>query len=228
MSPLVSVIIPVYNGARFLREAIESVFAQQYEPIEVIVADDGSTDESAAIARSFSGVTVLDLPHGGVSAARNAAVAAADGEWLAFLDADDLWLPGRLRAQLEAAERMPGVDILLGHKRIRLEPGARGVDVLFGDGAEMVSYEPSVWLVRPHAFHVTGGFDVDLAIGEDTDWLVRAADRGIQTHVCPEVLFVRRIHDTNATSEPYDRKGLMLSILRDSVRRKNPAGGAGT
>ena len=86
MNPLVSVIIPVYNGDRFLAEAITSACEQDYEPMEIIVADDGSSDGSVALAKSFPGVRVLELPHSGVSVARNEAVAASTGEWLAFLD----------------------------------------------------------------------------------------------------------------------------------------------
>ncbi|MFL5886158.1 MAG: glycosyltransferase family 2 protein, partial [Thermoleophilaceae bacterium] len=84
--PLVSVLVPVYQGERYLAEALDSVFAQDYEPLEVIVLDDGSTDGSADIARSYGGVRYLHQENSGIAAARNAAIGAARGEIVAFLD----------------------------------------------------------------------------------------------------------------------------------------------
>ncbi|MBI4573499.1 MAG: glycosyltransferase family 2 protein, partial [candidate division NC10 bacterium] len=97
--PLVSVILPVYNGERFLAAAIASILAQDYQPIEVIVVDDGSTDGTAAIARSFQGVRYLYQPNQGPAFARNAGIAVARGAFIAFLDADDLMVPTRLSVQ---------------------------------------------------------------------------------------------------------------------------------
>jgi glycosyltransferase involved in cell wall biosynthesis len=92
-NPLVSVVTPVYNGEAFLRETLESIFAQDYEPFEVIVVDDGSTDGSAAIARSYPAARYIRQHNQGPAAARNAGIAAARGEFLAFVDADDVALP---------------------------------------------------------------------------------------------------------------------------------------
>src|SRR5436305_1029668 len=90
--PMISVIIPVYNGERYLGEAIESVLAQSYHWLEIILVDDGSTDGSATVAKQFSpAVQVVRQPNLGAGAARNRGIALAQGEFLAFLDADDLW-----------------------------------------------------------------------------------------------------------------------------------------
>ncbi|MBK7724457.1 MAG: glycosyltransferase family 2 protein [Dehalococcoidia bacterium] len=113
MNPLVSVIIPVHNGAHFLPDSLASVFDQEYRPIEVIVADDGSTDGSAEVAESFPGVRCLRLEKGGVSRARNLAVAASTGEWLAFLDADDRWFPRKLTEQVALGEARPDAGLVL-------------------------------------------------------------------------------------------------------------------
>ena len=103
----VSVVIPVYNAARFLADAIRSVQAQRHPRIEIIVVDDGSTDGSGEVARSFAGVRCLRQANGGIAAARNAGVHEARGNLLAFLDADDLWTPGKLALQLDVLRADP-------------------------------------------------------------------------------------------------------------------------
>lgn len=218
----VTVIIPVFNGERFIGEALDSVLAQTRAPHEVIVVDDGSTDGSASLAERRAGVRCLRIEHAGVSGARNRAIAEARGAWLAFLDADDRWLPGKLACQLEAARTRPEVSVFLGKKRMFFDgPSPPWYDGP-GEGEELPSYEPSVWMVKRSAFEAAGLFDTTMAIGEDTDWLARASDAGLRLHVCEQVLTERRIHAGNASGVRYDRKGLMLSILRDSVRRKRP------
>ena len=94
----ISVVIPAYNAARFLPRCLESVFAQTLKPLEVIVVDDGSTDNTAAVAEEL-GATVLRRPNGGPGAARNAGIQFASGEWIALLDADDLWAAEKLERQ---------------------------------------------------------------------------------------------------------------------------------
>ena len=224
-APSISVIIPVYNGARFLGEALQSVDDQTLRPLEVLVVDDGSTDGSAGIAESRPGVRCLRMAHRGVSAARNLAVREARGEWLAFLDADDRWLPERLQVQVAASRDLPQTAIFLGLKRILVESPAPAWYDGPPTGAEIPSYEPSVWLVRREAFGVAGDFDTTKTRGEDVEWLSRAADCGLAMHVCERVLVERRIHSENVSAAHFDRKSLMLEILRESVGRKRARAG---
>jgi len=106
--PLVSVIIPAYNTGRYLPETLESVFAQSYDNFEVIVIDDGSVDDTRDQVRAFgSRLTLLERAHEGIGPARNAGLARATGEFVAFLDSDDLWVPDTLRTQVEVARRHP-------------------------------------------------------------------------------------------------------------------------
>src|SRR5262245_58223903 len=104
---LITVIIPVFNGEAFLAEALESVFGQDYRPLEVIVVDDGSTDTSADVARSFPSVIVVQQSNTGLSGARNAGIQRARGSFLSFLDADDLMAPRRLSKQMDHLSAHP-------------------------------------------------------------------------------------------------------------------------
>ena len=110
--PLVSVVCPAYNSARYLRETLGSVFSQTYRNWELVIADDGSSDETIDIVKTFCGhrqpVRIISLPHSGVPAVtRNAAAFAAQGEFLAFLDSDDSWCPTKLERQIQSRHVIP-------------------------------------------------------------------------------------------------------------------------
>ena len=105
--PLVSIVVPAFNAGATLAEALRSAQAQTYRAIEIVVVDDGSTDDTAAVAAGFAGVTLLRQANGGIAAARNAGIAAAKGEWIAPLDADDLWHPAKIERQVAAALAAP-------------------------------------------------------------------------------------------------------------------------
>ena len=112
----ISVIIPVFNGAAYVREAIESALAQTYQPFEVIVLDDGSTDGSAEIVRSLP-VAYVHQANAGLAAARNAAISHARGNYIALLDCDDIWLPTKLERQLAALEADESAGFALCYQR---------------------------------------------------------------------------------------------------------------
>jgi glycosyltransferase involved in cell wall biosynthesis len=226
MNPLVSVIIPVYNGAAFLAEALESVRSQDYQPLEVIVADDGSTDATAEVADSFPGVRCLRLERGGVSRARNLAVATSTGEWLAFLDADDRWQPEKISSQVRLGEATPEAGFVLCHETHRFDGPAPGWFRGPTDGTPIVAYEPSAWLVRRSTFEAVGGFDEERSLGEDTHWLSRAWDAGITHQTHEAALVERRIHGSNATGQIQSHRRVVLDILRESVGRKRARDGA--
>lgn len=219
MNPLVSVIIPVYNGERFLGEAIQSALAQDYAPIEIVVADDGSTDGSLAVARSFPGVTVLELPHGGVSIARNEAVAASKGEWLAFLDADDLWMPAKISAQVAAGSEKDTIGIVLCEQMHKFD-SVPAWWVWPTDPKSKTCFEPSAWLVRRAAFDYVGGFEPGRALGEDLSWLMRAWSLKVKHRVVRETLMHRRIHDSNVSAQLPTAELQLIGLIRESVAIK--------
>lgn len=224
LRPTVSVVIPAYNAERFLAEAIESVLAQEYEPIEIIVVDDGSTDGTAAVAQGYAhAVTCVRQPNGGIGAARNRGVEAASGELLAFLDADDLWAPGRLRRQVEALGRDPAPDIVLGIAEAFVTPGYAGTFVHEvpppGPG-----YLAGAMLVRRETFGRVGPFATDLKVGEFIDWYARATDLGLTTTVIPDVVLRRRLHDSNTGIRERDSRLDYARVLRATLARRRAAG----
>ena len=122
MGPLVSVVIPVFNGEAFLREAVQSVLAQKYSPIEIIIVDDGSTDGTATVARSLpETVRYLHQTNKGPAAARNRGIEHAQGSLIAFADADDLWPADKLELQLPYLINDPAIEIVMGRiQQVRL------------------------------------------------------------------------------------------------------------
>ena len=194
MKPLVSVLMCVRDGERHVGEAIASALAQTAPPREVIVVDDGSTDGTADVVRSFDGrVQLITQPSLGVGPARNAALEASSGELLGYLDADDIWEPHKLERQLEAFARDPSLDLVFGHMRC------------FTDGAPEDLSEPvpavlgGSLLFRRSAAERVGPFPTDVRVGEFLDWLMRARDLGLRESVLPEVVLRRREHSSNLT-----------------------------
>jgi glycosyltransferase involved in cell wall biosynthesis len=213
---VVSVVIAVHDGARFLAEALASVHAQELAPDEVIVVDDGSRDDSAAIA-DRAGARVVAQRHLGVAAARNRGVAAVRGELVAFLDADDAWTPDKLRVQVAHLLAHPGLGFTFTHQRFRCEPGVPRPSWAADD---LPCVGTGAMLVRARVLAEVGPFDPALASGEDTDWIVRATDRGVAMAIVPRALLVRRVHGANLSMNRPAARTEMLTILRASIARK--------
>jgi glycosyltransferase involved in cell wall biosynthesis len=220
--PLVSVIIPVYNGGRFLAEALDSAFAQTYRPIEVIVVDDGSTDETAEVAHSRPEALYLHQENRGVSAARNAGLAIAEGELIALLDADDVWLPDKLCLQVDYLSANPRRGLVVGRNSYFVHPGAARPTWFAArrlDESEQALL-PSSWLVRRPTFDRVGLFDPSYRVSEDIEWLARAKDAGIVPGIVEQVVLRKRLHDANLTGRFAEGQRHMLRALRASVHRQ--------
>lgn len=199
---LVSVIIPVYNYDRYLAEAVESVLNQTYKNLEVIVIDDGSTDQSGEVARSFAGRGVRYCPqiHAGIGPARNKGVELAQGEFLAFLDADDRWPLEKIERQLRAFGNDPGLEMVFG-QALQLQNGPAweaGVsDKNLSPAGMMPGLVPGTMLIKREAFERVGKFQGGWKVGEFIDWYARAVELNVRSLVMPELFLWRRIHDSN-------------------------------
>jgi glycosyltransferase involved in cell wall biosynthesis len=220
--PLVSVVVPVYNGERFLGEALDSVLAQDYEPLELIVVDDGSTDASATVAESH-GVRVLKQNNRGVAAARNAALQASAGELIAFLDQDDLWLPEKLETQVSFLLEHAEVGLVYSHAELLVEQGARLPGWLHGyTDRAMPGYLPSTLLSRRAVFEAVGPFDSSYTVGSDSDWLLRVKDAGFGHRMLPDVLVRYRIHGANNIyQQPLVLREIARMFHESAVRQRS-------
>jgi glycosyltransferase involved in cell wall biosynthesis len=229
-TPLVSVIIITYNREKYLKAALQSVFDQDYANHEVILVDDGSTDGTPAIADDLQGqVRYVRMPHRGIPAARNEGVRQAKGQFIAFLDSDDLWEPGKLSFQVSHLQENPACDICFGMLRRFLEPGSALPPGLRMESvtADQVSMSVCVGLIRREVFEQVGEFDETFALGEDSDWMARARDRDCRFDFPERCLARIRIHDANSSHHNPGGTGALLKALRASVQRKkdlqNPA-----
>jgi glycosyltransferase involved in cell wall biosynthesis len=219
---IVSVIIPVYNCERYLGDAVNSIIKQDYRPIEIIVVDDGSNDGTADIARSYKEVQYIYQPNQGPCSARNTGVAAAQGEFIAFLDADDIWLPNKLRIQVDYLITNPEIGFVVAKGQMHIEKGIEKPPWyrkhLFEEDFDC--FRPSSMVVRRNVLEKVGLWNPDFRYGETGEWLSRAKDMGISYAILPETLLVLRVHDQNLTYNLDKVRSNILSALKASVDRK--------
>jgi glycosyltransferase involved in cell wall biosynthesis len=220
--PLVSVIVAVRNGERFLGEALRSIQAQQYRPIEILVVDGRSTDRTAEIARAAANTRYLLQTEGGLSDGYNVGLANAQGEYVAFLSHDDLWTPEKLEVQIEYLEAHSACHYSVCRIRHFLEPGHA---LPAGFRPELLAQEPVAYIMetlvaRRTLFARVGMLDPDLPTAEDVDWFARVLDAGIEGYACDQVLVWKRVHDTNTSLADRDNNRHLLLALRRSVERK--------
>jgi glycosyltransferase involved in cell wall biosynthesis len=222
-NPLITAIVPVHNGGRYLAEALESILGQGRDDCEIVVVDDGSTDDSAAVAARYgSAVRYLYQAQAGPGAARNSGIAAARGQYLSFLDADDLWMKDKLEMQLAAFERDPALDIVFGHVQQGYSPE------MMGEGraaprnfAEVVpGHLPGTMLARREACSRVGSFTTRWMVGDGVDWYLRAVELQLHTLMLPDVLLWRRIHDTNMGIQERNSRQDYLQIVKAALDRR--------
>jgi glycosyltransferase involved in cell wall biosynthesis len=225
--PLVSVIVPVYNGERFLAEALDSVCAQGYSPLEVIVVDDGSTDQTAKVVDKFKDKVVYFFQqNSGPAAARNKGIASARGAFIAFLDADDLWAPNKVERQVDYLLQHPETGCVFTHQRIVIEPGTEWPHWLREEFLQNdhIGYIPSSLIVRRPVFGQLGNFDPSYRTAEDYDWFFRAKEAGITMAVLPETLLHKRIHDSNLTRQVKMIHIKLVHAVKSSLARRRDKG----
>jgi glycosyltransferase involved in cell wall biosynthesis len=248
----ISVVIPAYNAAAYLPDTLRSIAAQSLRPLEVVVVDDGSTDDTAAIARSF-GVRVITQTNGGISMARNTGTQAARGEYIAFLDSDDLWAPQKLAVQFASLQSYgkPAFSFtdfrvfdelgvhrrsgLLTHQAFRKtakfagRKNDRGDLIIVDDGRKPVLpdcyIQPSSSLVRRADIIAIGGFDASIPVSEDYDFFLRLF-KIVPAVAVMESLMLYRRHANQETSNAIKFKLAQFDIAQRmaAAPQKYPVG----
>lgn len=219
---LVSVVIPVFNGERFLREAVQSVLDQHYSPLEIIIVDDGSTDGTATVAKALAGpVRYLRQVNQGPAAARNRGIEHAQGSLIAFADADDLWPADKLELQLPYLLRDATIDIVLGRiQQVRLSETDNGQTRAeeFADPAFSVNLGSAI--IRKSVFERVGLFDETMRYSEDVDWFMRARESSAAIVTLDAVTLLYRQHEQNMTRGKSTSELNVLKALKRSLDRR--------
>jgi glycosyltransferase involved in cell wall biosynthesis len=217
----ISVVIPAWNAARYIGDAIDSVLSQSLAPDEIIIVDDGSTDHTPECIRKFgSRITLIEQPNAGAAAARNRGIAEARGEAVALLDADDLMAPRRLELQGELLAHDPDCAIVLGKQlTFRSEQERLALDsVAAGSLALRRGYVPSAAMVRAGAFALVGPFAPSLRIGDFLEWIRRAQSRGVPIRELEEVVAYRRLHEGSLSRSAGAQYANLVHALRKTGR----------
>lgn len=224
---LVSVIVPVHNGERYLAEALRSALSQQYRPIEILVVDDGSTDGSLEIARGFGApVRVHHQSNTGIGGALNAGAALACGGFFAFLDADDLWGGDKLGPQMAAFASEPALEAVFGqvvHFFSPELPPAVTAQIALPPGIT-AGYLAGTLLVRRAAFARVGPFRVDLRVAQFVDWLARAREADLRTRMLPDLVLHRRVHPHSMSVGKPDHRADFARVARAAIERRRARG----
>ena len=219
---LISVIVPVYNCERYLPQAIETILDQTYEPIEIIVINDGSTDRSEEIAKRFlPRIRYYSHPNKGPGATRNKGAKLANGQFLAFLDSDDLWLPNKLERQMGLFSDHPDLDMVFGYVKQFHSPelAAELKNKTTFASEIMKGFLVGTLLINRKSFFRTGLFETNWKVGEFIDWYLKAMERGLKSHMLPEIVMKRRIHADNMGIRERKHQTDYIRILKASLDR---------
>lgn len=225
----ISVVIPAYNAAAYLAEAVRSVCSQTLPPRRIIIVDDGSTDATPDVAadlrRAGLGpeIDYLRQENGGPGSAMNRGAALIERGLIAFQAADDIWVPEKTRWQLQALS--DGADIVFGHAQNFISPelDAATKASLHCPPEPMPCELASVLLTRVSTFRAVGWFDLRARIGESLDWLGRAADMGLKSVILPQVVAFRRLHGRNFSLTRRPDSQEYLSLLKTMLDRRRAA-----
>jgi glycosyltransferase involved in cell wall biosynthesis len=218
----VSVIIPVYNGEAFLAESVASIRRQDYQPLEIIIVDDGSTDGTAALVASLGeDIRYVYQCNRGPAAARNTGLAMARGEVITFLDADDYWPPSKLQIQLARLNDDPKIEAVLGRVQYTGLFTAAERKIRFeGPDNTLISVHLGSGVFRKSVFDKVGVFDETLRYYEDHDWFLRVREQGISMIIIEETTLHYRLHEHNMSRHKDITEFNIVKVLKKSLDRR--------
>jgi glycosyltransferase involved in cell wall biosynthesis len=218
---MVSVIIPVNNGALYLREAVESVIEQNIANLEIIIVDDGSTDNTKEIVDKlpYKNICYHYQENGGPSKARNTGIRAAKRNFIAFLDSDDLWPPRKLATQLSYLERT-SADLVGGLIQYLYMPGSEYRQEQLRITDPVYNVHLGALVIRKQLLEKVGLFNEMLRISEDLDWVLKVREKKIPIPILDEVMLMYRVHPSNLTKHKTLKDLGVLTALKLSLDRK--------
>lgn len=223
----IGVVVPVHDGERYLAECIQSVLDQRHPALEIHVVDNASTDGTGEVARSFPSVRYHRLEEKGLAKALNYGIDHSIGEFLAFLDADDLWTPNRLSRQLDAFAREPDLDIVFGYIEQFVSPELDEATkaTLAVTNQPLPGRHKCAMVIRRESFRRVGPFEPTVDMGDFLDWYMRARDLGLREIVLPEIVARRRIHTTNMGHTDRAKRVEYVRVLKRNLDRRRGLAG---
>jgi len=218
MTPTVSVVIAAFDAERFLADTLDSVIAQDHPALEIVLVDDGSTDATPAVAQSYGdAVTYVRQENRGLGAAQNLGLSVARGEYVSFVDADDVWLPTKTSRELAVLTDRPAVDLVFAHVE---QFGTATIPDAF---RVLPGYSTGTLLLSRPTFDRVGPFSETVTVGPFLEWYLRALDLGLRAVVLDDVLMRRRVHEHNMGVRLREQQSEYLRILKAAMdRRRSP------
>ena len=222
-NPLISTIVPVFNGERYLGEALDSIWAQTYRPLEIIVVNDGSTDGTAKVVGSYrERVQYIQQANKGPAAARNLGISKAGGDFIAFLDADDVWHPEKLERQMARFRARPELNLCVTHiQNFWIQELKAEAEQFCNHPLSQPTpgyFQLQTLLARGSVFDTVGRFNTVLPTCSDVDWFLRVVEHGMVILVLPKVLLNRRLHRTNISRSPAVQTILLRTVGASASR----------
>lgn len=220
MCPKISVIIAVYNGEKYIKEAIDSLLAQTYPSLEIIVIDDGSQDGTEKIVKGYGeALRYFFQPNQGQPVAMNLGLSLARGKYVTFLDADDIYTPTKLALQIEFLEKNPHLNHVFGHIEHFLSPDIPAEEKHKWKCPQKIqpTFSAATGLFEKALFDEVGGFNPEQRIGNFIEWYIRAKKKGLTEAIIPEKVLMRRIHQNNMTSNTPGAALEYLKIIKASL-----------
>jgi glycosyltransferase involved in cell wall biosynthesis len=216
----VSIVMPVYNGEKYITESVENVFSQSYSDFELIVVDDGSTDTTPEICRSFGNrIKYIRQQNSGPAAARNTGILASSCSLISFIDVDDVWPQQKLEKQVAMFRNNSACEMVMGLvQRMVLD---KNTGEFHNDAIEpILSFNLGAMLVKRTVFDKVGMFDASMRYSEDVDWLSKVRENSIELEIQFETALYYRIHDTNMTRSKAINDRFFLQAIKKSLERR--------